>query len=313
VKSLPIDSVMPKIVAALSRPGGAVVVEASPGAGKTTRVPRALLDAGLGDEGEILVLEPRRIAARLAAMRVAEELGEAVGETVGYQVRFDRRTSDRTRISFVTEGVLTRRLLSDPELSHASVVVLDELHERHVQTDLALVLTERLRRSQRPELRLAVMSATLDSGPVAQLLGAEVIHCPSRLHHVAIEHVAQPSREPLDVQVAAAVRQLVREGLTGHVLVFLPGMAEIKRAASTCRAVADQGGLKVLPLHGTLPARDQDAAVAPSRERKLILATNVAESSITIDGVSVVIDSGLARVAHHSAGSSLTALLSSSY
>ncbi|RLB49966.1 MAG: ATP-dependent helicase HrpB, partial [Deltaproteobacteria bacterium] len=308
MKPLPIDSVMTEIVAAVQRPGGAVVVNASPGAGKTTRVPRALLDGGLAGDGEIVVLQPRRLATRLAAMRVAEELGEAVGATVGYQVRFDRRTSDRTCIRFVTEGVLTRQLLSDPELKNVSVVVLDELHERHVHTDLALVLAERLRRTQRPDLRLVVMSATLDSGKVASLLGAPVIHCPTRLHDVAIDYLPQPSREPLDVQVATTVRQLVRDGLSGHVLVFLPGMAEIQRAMTTCRAVAEQAGLKVLPLHGALPARDQDAAVAPSHRGKLILATNVAESSITIDGVTVVIDSGLARVAHHSPSSSLTAL-----
>ncbi|MBW2454218.1 MAG: ATP-dependent helicase HrpB [Deltaproteobacteria bacterium] len=305
---LPIDSVMDDIIAAVARPGQAVVVEASPGAGKTTRVPRALLDAGLGADGQIVVLEPRRLAARLAAARVADELGEPLGETVGYQVRFDRRLSDRTRLRFVTEGVLTRQLCGDPELTGVAVVVLDELHERHVHTDLALVLVERLRRTSRPELRLVVMSATLDSRSVAELLGATVVQCPSRAHSVAIEHLPQPSREPLDVQVATAVRRCVRAGLGGHVLVFLPGMAEIQRAADTCRAVADQAGLQIRPLHGVLPARDQDAAVAPSQAHKLILATNVAESSITIDSVTAVVDSGLARVAHQDASSMMTTL-----
>ena len=308
LQPLPIDAVLAQVLGALAPPGSAVVVHASPGAGKTTRVPRALLDAGLAGNEQIVVLEPRRLAARLAAKRVADELGEPLGETVGYQVRFDRQLGERTRLRFVTEGVLTRQLCGDPDLDGVAVVVLDELHERHVHTDLALVLVERLRRTVRPELRLVVMSATLDTGPVAELLGATVIRCPEREHEVTIEHLTQPSREPLDVQVATAVRKLVRAGIAGHLLVFLPGMAEIQRTAETCRAVAEQANLQLRPLHGMLPAAAQDAAVAPAPTRKLILATNVAESSITIDGVGAVIDSGLARTAHQAGHGLMTTL-----
>jgi ATP-dependent helicase HrpB len=304
---LPIDAVLHDVVAALER-HGAAVVQATPGAGKTTRIPPALLAAGLADGGDIVVLEPRRLAARLAARRVAEELGERVGERVGYQVRFERRASRKTRIHFVTEGVLTRRLMRDPGLRGVSVVVLDELHERHVHTDLALVLLERLRRQQRQELKLVVMSATLEAEHVAELLHAPIIRCDAKRFDVAIEYLPTPSTEPLDLQIASAARRLFRDGVSGHVLAFLPGAADIRRAQKRCEALARDEKVEVLPLYGALPAAAQDAAVATRSKRALILATNVAESSITIDGVEAVIDSGLVKRATHSRFSALSGL-----
>jgi ATP-dependent RNA helicase HrpB len=302
---LPIDGVLGDVVSGLDR-AGAVIVDASPGAGKTTRVPRALLERDR--RGEIVVLEPRRLAARLGAARVAAELGEEVGATVGYQVRFDKRASSRTRIRFVTEGVLTRWLTRDPELGGVATVVLDELHERHLHADLALALCERLRRERRGDLEIVAMSATLEAAPVAELLAAEVVRCDVRRFDVAVEHLERASKEPLELLVAAAVRRAVREGPRGHVLVFLPGAQEIRRAAEACSALASAEGLRIVPLHGSLPAAEQDAAVRPSPEPKLVLATNVAETSITIDGVVAVVDSGLARIASSAPWSALPSL-----
>ena len=308
MQPLPIDSLLPELCASLQS-SPSLVLEAPPGAGKTTRVPRALLDAGFASQGEILVLEPRRLAARMAARRVAEELGEEVGGLVGYQMRFEDVSGPRTRIRFVTEGTLTRRLLRDRELRGVSVVLLDEFHERHLDGDVALALLRRLQLGPRPDLRLAVMSATLDAAPVAAFLGdAPRVRSEGRLFEVALEHLAQSDDRPLESQVASAVRRLVDEGLDGDVLVFLPGALEIRRAAEACAAVARKADLLVLPLHGSLPPAEQDRAVRPADRRKVILSTNVAETSVTIDGVVAVIDSGLARVALHSPWSGLPTL-----
>ncbi len=288
---LPIDAVIPEIVAAL-KTHRAVVIEAPPGAGKTTRVPRALLDAGYGN---ILVLEPRRLATRLSARRVAEELGERVGERVGYQVRFEDVTSPRTRLRFITEGLLTRRLVSDPTLRGIDVVVLDEFHERHIRTDLALALVHRL-----PHVKLVVMSATLDGAAVGDFLQAPVVRSEGRRFDVDVTHAPRPDERPLHVQVAAAVRSL--GALDGDVLVFLPGAAEIRRAAEAL------SGFNVFTLHGDLTPEEQDRAIKPGPKPKVILSTNVAETSVTIEGVTTVIDSGLARIASHAAWSGLAQL-----
>jgi ATP-dependent helicase HrpB len=308
VLQLPIDPLLPEVVASLrARP--TLVLEAPPGAGKTTRVPRALLDAGLADAGEIVVLEPRRLAARMAARRVAEELGERVGATVGYQVRYEDVSSARTRIRFVTEGILGRRLLASPDLAGVAAVVLDEFHERHLQGDVALALVERLRRTRRPELRVVAMSATLATGPLAAHLGAPVLRSEGRRFDVAIEHLAQPDDRPLGSQVASAVRQLVAAGLAGDVLVFLPGAGEIRRALESCAKVAQDADLTLVALHGDLSPEEQDAAVRPAAgRRKVILSTNVAESSVTIEGVVAVVDAGLARVASQAPWSGLPRL-----
>ena len=305
--SLPIDERLAEICAVLRRSRSLVLV-AEPGAGKTTRVPQALLAEGFAERGEIVVLEPRRLAARMAAHRVAEELGERVGERVGYQVRFDDVSSARTRIRFVTEGILTRRLSTDPELVGVATVVLDELHERHLHGDVALALLARLRATSRPDLHVVAMSATIDADPVARFLSAPVITVAGRRFDVAIEFAERDDERHLDVQVAGALRRLVRAGLDGDVLVFLPGASEIRRARDACDEIARSAELETHLLHGDLPSEEQDRAVRPSQRRKLILSTNVAESSLTIPGVAAVIDSGLARRMRHSPWSGLPGL-----
>ncbi len=305
---LPIDAVLPEMVAALRASRG-VVLEAPPGAGKTTRAPGAVLDSGLAGDREVIVLEPRRLAARLSARRVAEERNEKLGDAVGYQVRFEEVASAKTRIRFVTEGVLTRRLLSDPNLSRVGAVLLDEFHERHLQGDLALAMLRRLQRTTRPDLALAVMSATLDPGPIARFLGdAPRVRSEGRRFDVSVEHLPQPDDRPLHVLVADALRRLVRDGLDGDVLVFLPGAAEIRRCMGACEDVARTADLAVFPLHGDLSPAEQDRAIGPCARRKVILSTNVAETSVTIDGVVAVIDSGLARIASHAPWSGLPVL-----
>jgi ATP-dependent helicase HrpB len=278
------------------------VLEAPPGAGKTTRVPPALLDAV---QGEILVLEPRRLAARLAARRVAEELGEKVGGTVGYRVRFEDVTQRGTRIVFVTEGVLLRRLASDPALDGVGAVLLDEFHERHLHGDLGLALARRLQRTRRPQLRILAMSATLEADPVAAWLGGcPILRAEGRRFDVAIEH-SPPSDRPLENQVAQAVRQLLAAEPGGDILVFLPGAAEIRRAQGTLSSLS---GVDVVMLHGDLAPEEQDRAIRPGPRRKVILSTNVAETSVTIEGVVGVVDSGLHRLASHSPWSGLPTL-----
>ena len=300
---LPVDDLLPEILESLRLHPNLVIV-AAPGAGKTTRVPPAL--TGIVG-GEVVVLEPRRIAARLAARRVAWELGEPVGQTVGYQIRFEEAIGPRTRLRFVTEGILTRRLLSDPHLKGVSAVVLDEFHERHLESDLALALLKRLQRT-RPELRIVVMSATLDADPVAEYLdGCHVVRSAGRLFDLSIRHLPY-SPKPLEAQVNNGLELLVNEKHAGDTLVFLPGAVEIRRAMRECAAVALRAGLLMLPLHGSLPPKEQDRALAPASQRKVIFATNVAESSVTVEGVTAVVDSGLARFASDSPWSGLPTL-----
>jgi len=298
---LPIDSLLAEVLDHL-RTASNLVIEAPPGAGKTTRVPPALLNLSTG---EVLVLEPRRLAARLAARFVAGEMGEVLGETVGYQVRFEEVAGPRTRLRFLTEGVLTRRLLSDPTLRSVACVVLDEFHERHLEGDLALALLRRLQGSSRRDLKLVVMSATLDAAPIAAYLGgACVLRSEGRQYPLEIQYTPH-SPAPLEQQVAAALERLPADG---HTLVFLPGAAEIRRAHTACADFARRRGLLLLPLHGDQSPEEQDRAVLPSEQHKVILSTNVAESSITIEGITAVIDSGLARVSGHSPWSGLPTL-----
>ncbi len=312
---LPIDASIPAIVNAVET-DGAVVVEAPPGAGKTTRVPSALLDARLAGTGEIWVLEPRRLPARLAASRVAAERGERVGDTIGYSVRFDEAGGPRTRLRFMTEGLFVRRLLADPELRGVAAVVLDELHERHVATDLALAWLRWLREGARPELAVVAMSATLEAEPVRAFLAggarrATTVRSEGRRFDVAIEHlpVAEASDDrPLERRIAGAVRQLLREEPDGDLLVFLPGAGEIRRAQAALAELPQAAALAILPLHGEMPLEEQTRAVRPAGRRKIVLATNVAESSVTIDGVVAVVDAGLARVAAHSPWTGLPTL-----
>ncbi len=305
---LPIDELLPQITGAL-RTHQALVLEAPPGAGKTTRVPAALLQAGLAQDKEIIVLQPRRLATRLAATRVAEELGQRIGDTVGYQVRFEDVSSKRTRLRFVTEGILTRKLVGDPLLRDVGAVVLDEFHERHLAGDLALAMLRRLQCGSRPDLKLMVMSATLDAAPIAKWLDdAPTMRSEGRRFEVALEYLERDDDRHLDQQVLAALKRLVQADLDGHVLVFLPGAGEIRRAQETCADFAQRQGLELHVLHGDLPSAEQDRALKPSAKRKIILSTNVAETSVTIDGVAAVVDCGLARVAAHSPWSGMPTL-----
>ncbi len=293
---LPIDNALPALLAALGARGQAVVV-APPGSGKTTRVPCAILDAGLAGEGQVVVLQPRRVAARLAARRVAWERGGSVGGEVGYQLRFERRLGSRTRVVFLTEGLLLRRLQADPFLEGVGCVVLDEFHERSMQVDLALALLREVRAAGRDDLRLVVMSATLDPAPVVEFLGGEVA-CPlllteGRRFEVEHRYLEQPDDLPLERSCARAVKRALAESGDGHVLVFLPGVGEIERVA---RMLGRPDGVRVLPLHGRLRGEEQDRALAPSAQRKVVLATNIAQTSVTLEGVRAVVDSGLVRL-----------------
>ncbi|MEZ4450550.1 MAG: helicase-related protein [Nannocystaceae bacterium] len=303
---LPIDAIADQVVRALAPVGASLVIEAPPGAGKTTHLPIALLGAGLADAGEILILQPRRLAARMAAARVAELLGEPVGERVGYQVRFESAVGPRTRIRFLTEGLLTRRLHGDPELRGVSMVILDEFHERSQDCDLAIALLRRLQRGARPDLRLVVMSATLDQGPVAAYLGCESLRSEGRAFPVEIEYAGDDGELPS--RVLRSFHGLVSAGVDGDTLVFLPGAREIRACAAACAPLCDRHGLLLVALHGDLPPADQDRAVRPADRPKLILSTNVAETSVTIDGVTTVIDSGLARIATHNPWSGIGSL-----
>ncbi len=292
---LPIDEYLSAIVGAV-RDRGAAVVIAPPGAGKTTRVPPALLAIG-----PVILLQPRRIAARSLARRIAHEQGWTAGEEVGWQVRFEKRFGPRTRLLVATEGILTARLQADPLLSEFAVAVLDEFHERGLHADLALALTRQAMRA-REDLRVVVMSATLDAAPVAEFLGGcPIVQVPGRPHPVEIAYA--PGVSP-----AAALRQVLHEP-RGHVLVFLPGAPEIRRVAEDlARSPLPDPRATVLPLHGSLDAAEQDRALAPSTERKIILATNLAETSLTVDGVTDVIDSGLHKVLRFDPGTGLDRL-----
>jgi ATP-dependent helicase HrpB len=297
---LPIDASLPELTASLRR-GNAAVLVAPPGAGKTTRVPLALADepwaqAPDGRKRRILVLEPRRIAARAAAERMAKTLGERVGDTVGLRVRFGSRVSGRTRVEIVTEGVFTRLILDDPMLDGVAAVLFDEFHERSLDADLGLALARDVQQGLREDLRLLVMSATLDGARVAKLLGdAPVIESEGRAFPVETRYVGRDQR-PIEAQMADAIARATRAD-GGSVLAFLPGAAEIRRTASQLEGRLD-AHTDVATLYGALGGDEQDRAIAPASpgRRKIVLATAIAETSITIEGVRIVVDSGLSRV-----------------
>ena len=292
---LPIDAVLPALVDAL-RAHPATVLRAPAGAGKTTRVPPALLDAGLAPQGRIVMLEPRRIAARTAARRIAHERGVQVGGLVGYQVRFDERVTAATRIVAVTDGILLRWLQDDPFLEGIDAVLFDEFHERRLDSDLALGMVRRVQQTVRPDLKIVVMSATLAAEPIAAYLGnCPVVESIGRLFPVEIQYAHRPDRRKLPQQAAAAVEQVLAR-TTGDVLVFLPGVGEIRGTARELEPLTQRQNLAVMPLYGDLPPEEQDRVLAPCAQRKVVLSTNVAETSITIEGITTVVDLGLARI-----------------
>ena len=310
---LPVSEALPALRAALRASSNAVLI-APPGAGKTTIVPLALMEEAWAAEGRILVLEPRRVAARAAARRMASLIGEdQPGGTIGLATRLDRQFSDRTRVEVVTEGLLVRRLQSDPGLEGVSAILFDEAHERNLDTDLALALALDLQRALRPELRLLAMSATLDGASFAGLMAeggtpAPVIESLGRAYPVEIRHRARDLRDPRDLPEAMA--SAIREALITHpgdVLAFLPGWGEIRRTAERLGGM----GALVLPLHGELPPAEQDLALnpAPDGQRKVVLATSIAETSLTVPGVRIVVDGGYRRAPRLDAASGLSRLV----
>lgn len=306
--ALPALEALPALRAALAGPGRAVLA-APPGSGKTTVLPLALLDEPWFAGQRMLILEPRRIAARTAAARMASLLGERVGETVGYQVRFERRVGPDTRIEVITEGLLARRLQADPELPGVGLIVFDEFHERSLDADLALALAWESRDSLRPDLRLLVMSATLETRRVAALLDdAPVIEAGGRLFPVDVRYRPGRPGDPVEAAVAAGVQLALRE-TAGDVLAFLPGGREIRACERLLEARAG-AGIDIRLLYGELDSREQDLALepAPPGRRKIILATNIAQTSLTVEGVTTVVDSGLARVARYDLGAGANGL-----
>src|SRR5258708_288493 len=306
---LPIDAVLDQLARALAGNNAAVLV-APPGAGKTTRVPLALVDAAWIGNKKIIMLEPRRIAARASAERMARTLGERIGETVGYRVRFGSKVSRATRIEVVTEGIFSRQILDDPELNGVAAVLFDEFHERSLDADMGLALARDAQIGLREDLRILVMSATIDGARVAKLLGdAPVIASEGRAFAVETRYLGRKVDAPLERQMADAIAMALRAD-AGSVLAFLPGAAEIRRTQNFLAERVHDAAIEVVPLFGALDAAVQDRAIAPARQgqRKVVLATSIAETSLTIEGVCIVVDSGVARVPRYEPDIGLTRL-----
>ena len=299
-RELPVYELEGALVAAL-REQGRVIVQAPTGSGKSTQIPQMLLRHGLlGEKGEVVVLQPRRLAARMLARRVAEEAGTRLGEGVGYQIRLESRVSERTRIRFVTEGILLRQMSFDPRLPGVAAVIFDEFHERHLHGDISLARALQIQKTTRPDLRIVVMSATLETARLESYLApAATLVSLGRSFPVRVEYLARAvdfEREPV-WETAARECERIAGRTDGDLLVFMPGAYEISRTLQALDASRALRGFALLPLHGELPVEQQDRAVARCAERKIIVSTNVAETSLTIDGVTAVVDSGLARVA----------------
>ena len=309
---LPIYEIERDIIARLQS-DKRLILSAPTGSGKSTQVPQMLLKHGLLGDGQVVVLQPRRLAARLLAARVAHELGVKLGEEVGYQIRFENVTSAKTKIRFVTEGVLLRQMIDDPQLRGVSAILFDEFHERHLYGDITLAQALDQQEKFRPDLMIAVMSATLNAGELEKYLSpCAKLSSEGRMFPVEHEYAELPAyvdKRPIWEQAADAFSQYVHRGGEGDVLVFMPGGFEIAQTIETIRHTSEAKGFILLPLHGELPPRDQDAAVARYDKRKVVVATNVAETSLTIDGVRLVIDSGLARVARYDANRGINTLL----
>ena len=320
---LPIYEIEEDIIASLEA-NRRLILQAPTGSGKSTQVPQMLLQHGLLGSGQCVILQPRRLAARLLASRVAKELNVELGREVGYQVRFENFTSRATRIKFETEGILLRQLIQDQTLAGVSAIIFDEFHERHLYGDITLARALDIQERHRPDLLIIVMSATLNAGELEQYLshsalrppssafGCSVLRSEGRTFPVEIEYLSHGlgANPPPPWELAAdTFRSFVQSGERGDVLIFMPGGFEISQTIEAIRNVPEARGFLVLPLHGELSSRDQDAAVARYDQPKVIVSTNVAETSVTIDGVRLVIDSGLARIARYDANRGINTLL----
>ena len=304
---LPVDSIIPEALAALAA-GQNLIITAPPGSGKSTRVPPALLGAEWLGVQKVMMLEPRRVAALNLALWISQGMGEPVGGTVGYSVRFDSRTSPTTRLEIVTEGLLVRRLQQDPFLEGVGAVVFDEFHERAIHADTALAFCLELQQTVRPELRIIIMSATIDAARLATVVpNAVIISSDGSLHPVETRYCGDFNNDPVKSAVAAICKTLKEE--QGDILVFLPGSGEIRRAEAMLREINPGGDLLVLPLYGAIPLAEQQQAILPAERRKVVLATNIAETSLTIQGVTIVIDAGLVRRARFDRGRGLEKLV----
>jgi ATP-dependent helicase HrpB len=302
MKNLPIFEIESALVQACAGTSTRLVIQAPTGSGKSTQIPQMLLDRALVPPGkQVIILQPRRLAARLLATRVASERNSAIGREVGYQVRFENRISVDTRIVFVTEGILLRRLISDPDLAGVGAIIFDEFHERHLFGDITLARALQLQKTSRPDLRLIVMSATLDKTALEQyLMPCTVLRSEGRMYPVRIDYLPKAvdaARTPVWETAAAETARLLEQERSGDILVFMPGSYEIHRTIQALNAKPETRGCSICPLHGELAPREQDAAVTPGERRKIIVSTNVAETSLTIEGVRLVVDAGLARVA----------------
>jgi ATP-dependent helicase HrpB len=310
-KSLPIYEVEIELLQALKR-HKRVIVQAPTGSGKSTQVPQMILDSGMALDGEIVVLQPRRLAARMLARRVAEERFGTPGGEIGYQVRFESKISSKTRVRFVTEGILLREFLSNPLLNGISTIVFDEFHERHLYGDITLARALMIQQTLNPELQIVVMSATLDTELLEPYLApCDVVSAQGRTFPVDISHVERKidfDKTPVWQAAANAFEQAMQGGAEGDVLVFMPGSYEIMRTVEAIKSSRASSGFDVMPLHGELPVEKQDAAVMPGARRKVVVSTNVAETSLTIDGIQLVIDSGLARIARYDANKGIDQL-----
>lgn len=313
MQNLPIRHVIPQIITVL-RSANRLVLQAPPGAGKTTAVPLALLDETWLEERQIIMLEPRRLAARNAAARMAELLGEKVGETVGYQIRADRCIGPKTKIIVVTEGILTRMLQSDPALENTALLIFDEFHERNLHGDLALALSLQSQELLRDDLKLLVMSATLNTDAISTLLdNAPVITSEGRSFPVENIYLDTTTSHPAPMQLSGVIAKTVNDVLcsdTGSILIFLPGVKEIKNVEAALRQTLKEQNIVISPLYGEMSKQAQDAAIRPAKNglRKIVLATNIAETSLTIEGITVVIDAGLQRVSTFNSGSGMNRL-----
>ena len=307
--ALPIWKIHADILRTLQA-GNRMVLVAPTGSGKTTQVPQMLLDAGIAGDRMIVVLQPRRVAARTVATRVAWERGGKLGAEVGYQIRFDDHTSLGTRICFVTEGILLRWLQDDRSLANIGAVIFDEFHERNLLSDVALALVKHLQQTQRPDLVMLVMSATLDAEPVAAYLNqCPILISEGQSYPVEVGYLSMPDQRPFTAQAAEAVERIINDEAPGDILVFMPGRGEINGTLDALRGMRTRERVTCIPLHGELEPQEQDRAFAPNALRKVIVATNVAETSITIDGIRHVVDSGVARVARYDAERGIGTLL----